>query len=77
MNEIFGFIIGLALASILTALLPNTSVTSSEWSTARAVCEHNSGVNYVRGEGAIRRLKVVCKNGVEASPKPTPELTND
>lgn len=72
MDEIEGFVTGFALACILTAFLPNTAVTQAEWATATATCANNSGVKHVRGEGAIRSLKVVRNNGVEARPKVQP-----
>lgn len=66
------FVLGFAVALILAAFLPNTAVTAKEWELASAVCAHNDGVQHVRGEGAIRQLKVVCRNGVEARPKAQP-----
>lgn len=72
MDEMEGFAIGFALASIVSAFLPNTAVTAAEWGAAAGICENNGGVQYVRGEGAIRSLKVVCNNGVEAQPEVRP-----
>ncbi len=60
-----GFLSGLALALIVGALLPNTSVTKEEYEWSYARCEANGGVAYVRGEGAIRALSVICQNGAK------------
>lgn len=65
MNDDFGLPIGLFLAAIVCALLPNTKVTAHEWAQAAEVCALNGGIDYVRGEGAIRSLKIVCNNGAE------------
>ncbi len=72
MDDMEGIVIGLILACIITAFLPNTSVTAAEWDAATTVCANNSGVKYARGEGSIRSLKVVCNNGVIAHPKVAP-----
>lgn len=59
------FGIGLLLAFIGCALLPNTAVTTEEWQFAEKSCSTNQGVKYTRGSGAIRSQKVVCNNKAE------------
>lgn len=63
------FFIGLFLGLIFCGFLPNTSVTAAELRAAHSMCAVNGGVEYVRGSGVIRSLKVVCNNGVEGNPK--------
>jgi len=59
------FFIGVATAAFICALLPNTAVKSDEWDFARTACHSNGGVDYTRGAGFIRQLKVICANGAE------------
>ncbi len=59
------FGIGLLLALIGCALLPNTAVTPKEWEFAENSCASNGGVEYTRGSGVMRSQKVICNNGAE------------
>lgn len=65
------FGIGLLLALIFCAFLPNTAVTPEEWQFAEKSCVTNGGVEYTRGSGVIRSQKVICNNGAEFVAKDT------
>lgn len=56
------FLVGLAVASAVCALLPSTAVSGAEVKYAEKVCVSNEGVELIRGD-SIRDGKVICNNG--------------
>lgn len=70
------FFMGFILCGLVCAFLPSTSVTNAEWRFASESCQHNDGVKYTRGAGAIRAQKVICVNGAEFV-RPRNEETDD
>ena len=65
MDEMFGFMFGVAVTVMTCSAIPDAAVSQLEYKAAQTLCLANEDVDRVRGSGVFTDTKITCANGAK------------